>query len=267
MDHTQQNQNSQAWNEKSYEAWTHRFGEPAKAAAKIKKDPVKRLSPLETYIGDVKGKKVCNLLGSHGSKAVALALLGAEATVIDLSEPNERYAKELAREAGVPLRYIKSDVLELPEEELSGEYDLVFTENGILHYFTDLVPFFTSVYRLLKQGGRFVLQDFHPISTKLITSQGKSQSARKHKVSGDYFSTALETVDVSYSKFLPELQYATEEERKPFQVSIRKWTLGEIITAIGASGLFITGLKEEPHPGDFDQGIPKSFIIEAEKRD
>ncbi|KSU81785.1 MULTISPECIES: class I SAM-dependent methyltransferase [Fictibacillus] len=266
MDQFQNDQNGQAWNEKSYEAWTHRFGEPAKAAAKIKKDPLKRLNPLESYIGNVKGKKVCNLLGSHGSKAVAMALLGAEATVIDLSEPNERYAKELAEEAGVPLRYVRSDVLALPKEELTGDYDLVLTENGILHYFTDLVPFFTTVHGLLAPGGKFILQDFHPVSTKLITSQGKSQAVRKHKVTGDYFSAELETVDVSYSKFLPELRYATEEERKPYQVAIRKWTIGEIVTALGASGLFITELKEEPHPGDFDHGIPKTFIIEAEKR-
>lgn len=265
MDHTNDNQNSQAWNEKSYEAWTHRFGEPAKAAAKIKKDPIKRLSPLDKHMGNLEGKKVCNLLGSHGSKAVAMTLLGADVTVIDLSEPNERYANELAHEAGVSIRYVREDVLNLSDAELTGDYDIVFTENGILHYFTDLVPFFSVVSRLLKPGGKLVLQDFHPISTKLITSQGKSQAVRKHKVTGNYFSTSLETVDISYAKFLPELQYATEAERKPYQVAIRKWTIGEIVTAIGQSKLLITQLKEEPHPGDFDHGIPKTFIIEAEK--
>ncbi|EIT83703.1 hypothetical protein A374_19325 [Fictibacillus macauensis ZFHKF-1] len=257
-------QNKQAWNEKSYEAWTYRFGTPQQAAEKIKKDPTKRLSPLYEYMGDVSGKKIVNVLGSHGSKAVALSLLGADVTVIDLSEPNKRYAEELAQAAGTSIRYVCSDVLHLPTEELTGDYDLVLTENGILHYFTDLAPFFATIRQLLKPGGRLILQDFHPISTKLISSQGKNQASRKHKVAGNYFSEALETTDISYAKFLPELQYATAQERKPYEVQIRKWTLGEIVTAIGQARLLITNLQEEGHAGDFDHGIPKTFIIEAE---
>ncbi|MGC4379349.1 class I SAM-dependent methyltransferase [Fictibacillus sp. Mic-4] len=265
MEEKSQEKNGQAWNAKSYDAWVNRFGMPSEAAEKIKKDPLKRLEPLDQYIGNVNGKKVCNLLGSHGSKAVALALLGADVTVIDISESNARYAKELAEAAEVSVRYNVQDVLHLTEDELTGDYDLVFTELGILHYFTDLTPFFQVVSRLLKAGGKLVLQDFHPVSTKLITSQGRSQAVRKHKVTGNYFDTALEVTEVAYSKFLPELRYATAEERKPFQVSLRKWTLGEIVTAIGKERLWIQTLVEEPHREEFDRGIPKTFIIVAEK--
>ncbi|MFC0186924.1 class I SAM-dependent methyltransferase [Fictibacillus aquaticus] len=265
MDTERRESNGQAWNKSAYNAWSNRFGTPEKAAAKIAKDPLKRLEPLDQYIGDVKGKKVVNLLGSHGSKAVALALLGADTTVIDISESNAAYARELADAANVPLRYVVEDVLALPDAELTGDYDLVFTELGILHYFTDLKPFFAVAAQLLKKGGKLVLQDFHPVSTKLISSQGKSQAVRKHKVTGDYFDESLETTEVAYSKFLPELRYANAEERAPFQVSLRKWTIGEIVTAIGSQGLWIQQLVEEPHAEEFDRGIPKTFIITAEK--
>src|SRR5690242_9940824 len=109
--------NQEAWNQMAYDAWVYRFGFPEEAAEKIKKDPEARLSSLFKYFGKVKGKKIINLLGSHGSKAIALALLGAEATVVDIASENERYAMELAAAAQVKIKYIISDVIKMPEEE------------------------------------------------------------------------------------------------------------------------------------------------------
>jgi 2-polyprenyl-3-methyl-5-hydroxy-6-metoxy-1,4-benzoquinol methylase len=254
--------NEEAWNQSPYEAWVNRFGIPNEAAKKIKNNPAARLKSIYKHLGDVKGKKVANLLGSHGSKAVALALLGAEVTVVDISAENARYANELAQEAGVSIRYLVSDVLALPAKELSSDYDLVIMELGILHYFTDLQPIATVVSQLLCEGGRFVLQDFHPVSTKLISSKGTTAKIRKHKVTGDYFDTSLEETDVAYAKLLPGV-----DQDQLQKVRIRKWTLGEIVTAIAESGLYIRRLEEEPNTSSevFDKGIPKTFTLVAEK--
>ena len=246
--------NAKAWNEDSYEAWLTRFGVPNDAAKKIMNNPEGRLAPLHRYLGNVNGKNIINLMGSHGSKAVALALLGAQVTVVDLSSDNARYANELASSADVNIEYIVSDILEIPEEVITKEYDIVFMELGILHYFIDLFPLFSVITKLLKKGGKLILHDFHPISTKLITSKGK-----KHKVTGNYFNQSLYESDVAFSKhFSPE----SAPENK---VLLRKWTLGEIITTIASEGLFITRLDEEPNNKIDDIGIPKTFTIIAEK--
>ena len=254
--------NNEVWNQKAYDAWIYRLGTPEEAVKKIKKNPISRLANAYDYFGDVKGKKIINLLGSHGSKAVALALLGAKVTVVDVSKENARYADELAKEANVELRYIVSDVLKLQEEELNNSYDFVFTEFGILHYFTDLSPFMEVISKLLKKGGKLILQDFHPVTTKLITSRGTTHKIRKHKVTGDYFDTSLQETDVAYSKYLSE-----EEQNELKKVLLRKWNLGEIVTAVAEAGLFIKVLKEEPNLSSevFDKGIPKTFTIVAEK--
>lgn len=180
------------WNEDTYTAWVARFGTPSEASAKLIKEPSAKLYPLSSYFGDVQGKKMMNLMGSNGMKAVALSLLGADVTVADFSEANARYAADLAQEAGVQLNYIVSDVLKLPDHVLDGSYDIVFAELGIVHYFTDLAPFMETVHHLLSPGGIFVLRDFHPVTTKLISSKGSTAKVRKHKVSGDYFDTTLE---------------------------------------------------------------------------
>ena len=198
-------------------------------------------------------------MGSNGNKAVALALLGADVTVVDFSEGNRRYALDLAEACGVKINFILSDVLKMPKEVMSGDYDIVFAEMGILHYFSDLSPFMNVINSLLKDGGKAVLRDFHPVSTKLITSRGSTAKVRKHKVTGDYFDTSLEEKEVAYSKYL--------EEGEVEKVFLRKWNLGEIVTAVAHTGLKIESLTEEPNLSSdvFDKGIPKTFTIVARK--
>ncbi|QWU13659.1 Methyltransferase domain-containing protein [Paenibacillus sophorae] len=252
------------WNEDTYSAWISRFGTPEEAAAKLRNNPAAKLQPLLAYFGEVDGKKIMNLMGSNGVKAVALGLLGAEVSVADFSEGNARYASELAEAAGVRLDYAVSDVLNLPEAVLRGAYDIVFAEQGIVHYFTDLKPFMDTAYSLLAPGGRFILRDFHPVSTKLISSKGSTAKIRKHKVTGDYFDTSLEEKRVSYSKYSPE---GGESRDGTGVVYWRKWTLGEIVTSAAESGLHIRKLIEEPNLSSdvFDKGIPKTFVLTAEK--
>lgn len=256
--------NKEAWNSTTFQAWVNRFGTPDQAANKLKSAPNKGVGRLMKYFEeDVASQKIINLLGSNGIKAVSLALLGHDVTVVDFSAENECYAKELSRESGVEIRYILSDVLQLPEEELSLDYDTVLMENGVLHYFQDLEPLFEVVSKLLRKGGRLVLQDFHPVSTKLITSSGTTANIRKHKVTGDYFDTAIIEKEVSYSKYL---QTDTRSETTN-KVLLRNWTLGEIVTSIASQGMYIRILEEQPNLSSdvFDKGIPKTFTIIAER--
>lgn len=257
-------QNKSSWNSNAYQAWLNRFGTPESAAAKLKLDPAKRLGKLYPHFGtELSGKKVINLLGSNGIKAVALALLGAEVTIVDFSADNEKYASELAAAAGVSLRYVQEDVTKLPESELMSQYDYVLMENGVLHYFEDLNLICGIAATLLASGGKFVLQDFHPVSTKLITSAGTTANIRKHKVTGDYFDCSLKEKNVAYNKYLDEGKIAEPGEK----VYLREWTLGEVITAVALSGLRIVSFEELPNLSSdtFDKGIPKSFIISAVK--
>ncbi|WP_397327060.1 class I SAM-dependent methyltransferase [Paenibacillus oceani] len=254
-------QNKQSWNSGAYRAWTNRFGTPSEAAVRIKRDPAKRIGKALDYTGDVKDKKIANLLGSNGTKAVALALLGAIVTVVDFSTENEKYALELAEAADAPIRYVVSDVLQLPADVPRGSFDMVYMEHGILHYFTDLNVLFHVVSTLLRPGGLLVLQDFHPVTTKLITSKGSTANTRKHKVTGDYFDASIEEKVISFSKFGDD---CNANVRK---VLLRRWTLGEIITSIASSNLTIRLLEELPNQSsdDFDKGIPKTFTLLAEK--
>lgn len=250
--------NKHAWTEDAYAAWTSRFGEPKQIAEKLMTDPTNILSGLINYFPNLKGKKLMNLLGSNGLKAIAFSLLGAQAAVVDISSENARYALDVAREAGTQIDFMVADVLELKEDQLKPEYDYILMEKGILHYFIYLPPLFNIVYQLLKPGGTLILEDFHPVSVKLLSSKGK-----KHKVLGNYFDPSIQQVPVAFGKHLT----STQSSENQMYVYEKYWTLGEILTAVAQSNLVLTQLDEQPNIKKNDIGIPKTFILQAKKPD
>ncbi|MGM9923882.1 MAG: class I SAM-dependent methyltransferase [Bacillus sp. (in: firmicutes)] len=245
--------NEQAWNQNNYHALIERYGEPAKVAERIKKNPKWRLHPFYKYMDDLEGKQVMHLLGSNGVKATAMALLGANVTVVDFSKENALFADEVAKAAGVSLDYVVSDVFSVNEEKYARQYDYVLMELGVLHYFITLEPLMQKVKKFLAAGGKFVLHEFHPISTKLITSTGK-----KHKVTGNYFDPELSYNTVAFSKHMSE-----SVQGELMQTVQRKWTIGEVVTAAASSGLHIEVLEEEPNHKLHDIGLPKTFTLVA----
>lgn len=58
--------NEKAWNDLAYEAWCAKYGNPCEVALKIMKIPEKTIGVLLEEFGELKGKKVANLMGSHG---------------------------------------------------------------------------------------------------------------------------------------------------------------------------------------------------------
>lgn len=231
--------NKTAWETKAYQAWIQHHGSAEELAGRLKQDPKHPLRHWLKYIGNPAGLKVLNLLGSHGMKATCLALLGAEVTVVDISEENRRYASEVAAAAGVELNYICADVLKIPGEDALGTFDIVLMEFGILHYFTDLNAIFSVVSRRLTANGRLMLTDFHPFARAWMTTRNLQHPT------GNYFDDTLKEGEVAFAKLLPE-----EERSGLAQVVTRGWTVGDIITSVASQGLYIRTFEEIRSPGD-----------------
>ena len=106
-------QNKSAWEYDAYNFWIQEAGLPSERAEKIKENPIKHLKRYAKYFDSYEGKKIANICGSCGKKAVPLAVLGAEVTIFDISKENKKYALELAECAGVSLEYVLGDVLEV----------------------------------------------------------------------------------------------------------------------------------------------------------
>jgi len=234
--------NRRAWNAQRFNAWVSAFGMPEAEAARIIAEPERVLRRLSPYLGDVAGKRICSVQGSHGRVAVALARLGAEVLVIDFSEENQRYALALAAAAEVSIEYAVSDVMEAHALGRAHQFDALVLELGILHYHQDLDRFFSVMRMLTANRGRLVLNEFHPVQRKLFWPEGPK----------DYFRADLVEADVPN----PD---ATGESLGRCQY--RFWTLGEIVTSVVRAGFTVTNLDE--HPDWTDPTIPGSFSVLA----
>lgn len=234
--------NRHAWNTQRYDAWVSAFGSPQAEAARIVAEPERVLRRLSPYLGAVAGKRICNVQGSHGRLAVALALLGASVRVIDFAEENRRYALSLAEAAGVAIDYSTGDIMEAGELGLAHSFDMLVLELGIIHYHQDIDRFFAVMCDLLADGGTLILNEFHPVQRKLFWNEGPR----------DYFQTELIEADVPN----PDVAGGTLG-----RCLYRFWTMGDILTAIINAGFAISRLEE--HPDWTDPTVPGSFTLVA----
>lgn len=146
-----------------------------------------------------------------------------------------------------------------PASAPHAAHDVILLELGVLHYFIDLAPLLAAAAAALAPNGILLLREFHPVSTKLLASAG-----RKHRVQGDYFDAAITTAPVAYSKYASDSSSSSSYhgDRK---VQLRRWTLGEVVTATARAGLLVRSLQEEPGVKRADAGLPKLFTLVASK--
>lgn len=234
--------NQRAWNAGRFDVWLSAFGSIEAEAARIVADPRHVLRRILPYLGKVAGQRICNVQGSHGRLAVALARLGASVTVIDFSEENRRFALGLAEAAGVAIDYALCDVMEASSLGRAHEFDVLVLELGILHYHQDLDGFFEVMRELAASGCTLLLNEFHPVQRKLFWPSGPH----------DYFHTELVEADVPS----PETDGASLGKCR-----YRFWTMAEVLTAIIKAGFTLEQLEE--HPDWSDATIPGSFTLLA----
>lgn len=249
----QSTQNKIAWEHRAYGFWHKRDGSPKDKAQQIMGNPFAQLKKHKPYFEKITGKKIANLCGSNGRKAVPLALLGADVTVFDISEGNKKYALELADAANVSIQYVVTDIYEIDVEKYRGYFDMLYLEGGILHYFNDIERLMAILFSLLKDDGVMVLSDFHPLRRCIVTN-----SIIEFQIQQSYFDSELHNGDVAYK------HYFDEHEQQDFpDVSLRSYTLSEIINSVIIAGFKL--MKFDEHRGWKNENIPWEFTILAKK--
>ena len=244
-------QNKKAWEHNAYDFWVKEAGEPAERAKKLLADPAGALKRYASYFDSFQGVRVANICGSCGKKAVPLAVLGAKVTVFDISEDNRRYALNLAEAAGADIDYQVCDVLEIDLARFGGQFDVVFMEGGVLHYFHDIDQFFAIMHGLLTPGGKLICSDFHPFG-KVMDTLSLEQPTMS------YFDDRVFEGEMAHARFYDG------EIRKQFpKCSYRKYTISEIINGALGAGFRLDRFDE--HPSWMDPNVPGEFTMIAHK--
>ena len=113
------------------------------------------------WILPVAGKRVLCLAAGGGQQAPILAAMGADVTVVDLSEKQLQRDAEVAKRENLNIKTIAADMADM--SQLADEsFDLVINPCSVI-FCPEVRPVWKEVYRVLKPGGRFITGFINPI--------------------------------------------------------------------------------------------------------
>jgi SAM-dependent methyltransferase len=186
-------------------------------------------------LSDVTGKSLLHLQCHFGMDTLSWARRGARVTGVDFSDEAIGLAEALNDELGLDGQFVCADIYDLPEV-LHGEFDIVYTSQGVLPWLPDLKRWAEVVAKFLKPGGVFYIAEYHPFAQIF-----DDENASELKVRYPYFPTPEPLafqVHGSYADPQAEVNQELEYE----------WvhSMGEVLTSLIQSGLRIDYLHEFP---------------------
>jgi SAM-dependent methyltransferase len=215
---------------------------------------------VTTAAGDVRGLRLLHLQCSTGSDTISWAVLGAQATGVDISPRQIEIAQHTADEAGLSVHFVAADVYALPADLQAGDFDIVYTGGGAIVWLPDIVRWAEIVAAALRPGGRIILEDEHPLASCIWIENGQLI------LGDDYFARQTPSEGAGWSHFGGG---ETAQENK-YQFA---WPLGDVITALAKAGLVIDRLEEYPSSAQWRFGaklgeaaqIPGEYLLLAHK--
>ncbi len=243
--------NKRHWDAAAVRNWPRKKGE----YARILSDPDHYLEDVEpwiyTYIREIQGKRVIVLQFGDGYVMIACALKGAKVTGVDLSREHVRLAGRAATMCSVEIDLVEADCQNLPEAIQSSYFDLAVAECGIFIWIADLEAWMAGALRVLKRGGKLVVQDFHPIS----------HVAEDFRVKLGDGTVALRR---SYLDQTPEIYRQSDDLPPAIEFT---WKISDVVNAAIDVGFEIVRLEEfYDIPGEEQNLIPNKYLLVATKK-
>jgi SAM-dependent methyltransferase len=201
-----------------------------------------RLSPYEiTEVGDVAGQDLLHLQCHFGIDTLSWARLGARVTGADFSQAAIDLARAIATEIGFPeARFVRSDLYDLPDV-LEGEFDVVYTSNGVLGWLPDIRRWAEVAAHFVRPGGRFYVTEIHPVAQAFENEGVAPGELRLAYPYWEHSQPLAFPVQGSYADPTADVPNRTEYG----------WdhSLGEIVTGLIDAGLVVRSLREYPFVG------------------
>jgi len=225
-------------------------------------------------LGDIRGLNGVHLQCHIGTDTLSLARLGARMSGLDFSPNAVAEARDLARRAGVDIRYVQAELYDAVDA-LGETYDLVFTGIGALGWLPDVWRWARVVADLLRPGGRLFIREGHPVLWSLAEGRDDGLLVIEYP----YFERPEPIVTQTTGTYVE-----TDHEFQPTVTHEWNHGLGEILQAVLDAGMRLTSIEEhdsvpwEPLPGYFEpigggewrlrdrpERLPHTYTLQAVK--
>ncbi len=201
-------------------------------------------------LGDIAGVRGLHLQCHIGTDTISLARLGGIMTGLDFSPASLAYARDIACRAAVPVQFVEAEVYEAASVLGHGNFDLVYTGIGALHYLPSISTWADTVADLLAPGGRLFIREQHP----LVSALADPMPAGQLVIDQTYYERPEPSTWIISGTYV-------ETDAKIERMPVHLWNhgLGEVVMAAIASGLLITALVEhdsvpfEALPGEMER--------------
>lgn len=201
-------------------------------------DPT-HLSDVVTFdrprLGNLRGLRGAHLQCHIGTDTLSLSRLGATMSGLDFSAASIEQARALAAATDTAIDYHVADVYDAVQVLGAEAYDLVYTGIGVLCWLPDVARWARVIAALLNPGGRFFLREGHPI----LWTVDQDRMDGSLVIDFPYFERTEPTIWDE-----PGTYVSTDTEFAHTRSAEWNHGIGEILTAVLAAGLVITGFEE-----------------------
>jgi SAM-dependent methyltransferase len=179
------------------------------------------------------GSSILDLCCGHGRHSIPLAQRGYQMTGQDLSEVFLQHARTEAEAQGVQVRWIHSDMRDIPFE---NEFDAViniFTAFGYFENEEEDQKVLSQVHKALKPGGLFLIEVIHHEG---LMRHHLAQGIDRHPDGLIVLEERCFDLLTSRSEVLVTMLYP-DGRRSEYNHSLRVYTLAELAHMLDAAGL------------------------------
>jgi len=208
----------------------------------------------EGVFGEVAGKAVLCLGGGGGQQSAAFALLGAEVTVLDISEAQLERDRQAAAHYQKQVRTVQGDMRDL-SSLAPASFDLVYQPFSI-GYVPDAPLVFAQVAQVLRPGGIYFVAVDNPFFSGLTATDWNGEG---YVLKAPYQDQAL------YISPDPEWVYARSNKPLPAvrEARLYRHTLANTLNTLLGLGFALIHFSDSKHihpdasaePGSWDHFV------------
>jgi SAM-dependent methyltransferase len=193
----------------------------------------------EHVLGDVQGRRVLCLAAGGGQQSAAFGLLGAQVTVLDISERQIKTDLQVAAHYGFKIKAVQGDMRDLSSLP-QGSFDVVWQAHS-LNFVPEVSEVFHQVGLVIRKDGRYRLHFANPFVFGLWLEKWSGRGYPLHR----------EYRDGSFLRCDPHWYFDTGKGKRQKVAAPKEFvhTLSKVINSLISNSFRLCGIWED-HTGN-----------------